>query len=773
MIIPSIIAALAVLFSEAAADPVAECDGVNQFVADDESLCKFYQCAAGRPIAMSCSKGTRLPTYYFRGNASPCSLRPPVQLCCRCNVTDDVIPQAKVSSQCEQFQPCRTRPGCTCINQVAGYYCSCPATTAAPAPTPSNDAVPLCKVNVCQNGGTCNQLYNNQFCNCPPPYTGKFCEVNACDIMICDNGACTWDRFSVFCQCERCFTGDCCNKVITSKPGCSGCNECIGGSNCTELRTHLCKCNPCSNPKESCRDGVFNKRPRSCYLPPTTASDSYTLMFQDNYSDPPFGLEVYVSAAEDDNVTRTVTVDTPLGTAGCQYSQKVDIAAGVVQKFQVGNCLKHLATGKQNVGIRVRETSGKLINVYCINRAQWSADGWLALPDKVAGLTFTVISYSPIISSSQFAIVATANKTVVKIVLSNPSEDLAGSAANGLLIVHLDAYQTYQVQSKKNDLSGTVIQSNNPIHVYSGESRTWVGPSAQNPDYPSTTVDGYSKSRDNLILECPGWVTWGNTYAIVPLSRTMLGYAYTEEAVRIAGTTTTVCVYYATTSASSAEVAFKAYTVVLQEDQRFVTQIYLNAEYNYFLSCSKPVEIVEITESALIKYSSVSGGNFADYNDPSFIYVPAVSSYTNFFHFVPPVFSVTGGPYKYTYMRLIAEQKDYPYIELNDQPLYPTPPAENEVAKPWSPIYVPAGAPASDYPRLYGAIFRISSSSETEVFHPDGSVKFMCIVEGFDDRESYAIVLGANIRALRNGTDAASASRLAALTGQQPFLTVY
>lgn len=738
----------------ASAAPLFPCDGINQFVADTDELCVYWWCVNGSPIEQRCAKGTRLPSYYARGNDNPCTVKVK-KTCSRCNVSDDVIPTSNVTNQCALFQPCATRPGCTCIDQVRGYYCSCPDATTQ-GPTPPNQLGPLCDVNVCQNGGTCYSLYKYQFCNCPAPYTGKYCEVNGCDNMVCNNGVCAWDNFGVYCQCEACFTGSCCDTVL-QVAACSGCNECVGGSNCTELRTQLCSCNPCPSKTDTCLNGVFKVRDRQCFKAPTTASNTFTLMFEQNLSNDPRGLEVYVASSTDDGNPRYVTVDAPRGTPDCSYSESAVIAPGEVHRFNVDPCLVHVYTEIENFGIRVRETNGSFINVYCINQAQYSADGWLALPDSVAGKYFVVISYSPIITRSQFGVVSITDGTIVNIHLSADSEDLtcAGPTCRYLRVT-LDAYQTYQVSSAINDLSGTVIESSSPVHVYSGEQRAWVSPSPLDPYY-SPNVPSGARSRDNLILECTSMETWGYTYAIVPMTRSILGYSYTEEAARIAGGTTTACTLYATINPPA---TYTTYALALNAANSYIAQFYMNADYNYFLACDQPVMVVEITESAIQGISLE--------NDPSFIFGVSYSSYSNFYSYVPPLYSVTGGPYQYMFLRLAAVDPDYQGIEVNNALLYPTPPPVNAALKPWSQIYVPpGGAPASEYPQrpLFGAIFYLSNNESSSIIHPSLTVKFMCIVEGYDNRESFGIALGADVRPLRNGTASSFSAVLAAARG--------
>jgi len=93
-------------------------------------------------------------------------------------------------------------------------------------------------------------------------------------------------------------------------------------------RINSCKCNRCANETDSCIDVNPGKGARRCVKPPDTAASEFTLMFEDNFANPPYGLEVYVSAASDDGKSRAVTVDAPL----MGYSASDVIQPGEVKK---------------------------------------------------------------------------------------------------------------------------------------------------------------------------------------------------------------------------------------------------------------------------------------------------------------------------------------------------------------------------------------------------------------------------------------------------------
>ncbi|XP_071817065.1 uncharacterized protein [Apostichopus japonicus] len=97
----------------------------------------------------------------------------------------------------------------------------------------------LCKINHCQNGGTCRNRGGSPGCVCPEGVSGVDCEiVEACRNFVCNNGGvCILLGDQTVCECQDGFTGTNCNGVDP----CFGVN-CQNGGACQSSNPGTCVC---------------------------------------------------------------------------------------------------------------------------------------------------------------------------------------------------------------------------------------------------------------------------------------------------------------------------------------------------------------------------------------------------------------------------------------------------------------------------------------------------------------------------------------------------
>lgn len=148
-------------------------------------------------------------------------------------------------------------------------------------------------------------------------------------------------------------------------------------------------------------------------------------------------------------------------------------------------------------------TTDKEVTVYALNQAVTTSDAFMVLPTDVLGINYFVLSYKSDgdndgfswSTPSQFAVVATADSTIVTIIPK--AETLVNGLATQKII--LQQGQVYLVQAKittKNlnpDLTGTQIVSTKPIAVFSGHQRATV----------PVPNNYFNPSRDVLIEQLP------------------------------------------------------------------------------------------------------------------------------------------------------------------------------------------------------------------------------------------------------------------------------
>ena len=101
-----------------------------------------------------------------------------------------------------------------------------------------------CSDITCRNGGTCVDKDMCGFtCQCPPQYSGDYCEQYICPTDYCSgHGRCVNNFYTVTCQCDEGYTGSRCSikQDYCSVYG----NPCKNGGSCmsSSTNTFYCKC---------------------------------------------------------------------------------------------------------------------------------------------------------------------------------------------------------------------------------------------------------------------------------------------------------------------------------------------------------------------------------------------------------------------------------------------------------------------------------------------------------------------------------------------------
>jgi hypothetical protein len=157
------------------------------------------------------------------------------------------------------------------------------------------------------------------------------------------------------------------------------------------------------------------------------------------------------------------------------------------------------------------------VNVYALNWDRNSADVAVIYPVPSLGKEYFAMCYEPHVHNrpahgrnSEFLIVASEDNTLVNITPSVVTS--GGKPAGSSFQVTLHKGEVYQVQSLnqrdlagQGDLTGSYIESDKPIAVYSGNFSTTVP--------AESGMSGY----DHLYEQMPPLQTWGREYYAVPL----------------------------------------------------------------------------------------------------------------------------------------------------------------------------------------------------------------------------------------------------------------
>lgn len=246
----------------------------------------------------------------------------------------------------------------------------------------------------------------------------------------------------------------------------------------------------------------------------TTEGKEFWVVFQKNFRDyttddrtlaakpaDPLQLELFITSSE--NATGYVEIR-GLGfrypftvQAGKVISIPIDTAAQVRSSEKIEDLAVHIVADEQ-------------IAVYGLNRRYQTTDTYLAHPVNVLGTNYRAMCYAWLQNDllAQMAIIATQDGTHVTITPSAKTQK--GRPAKQPFVVELNRGDVYQViprydPNTKSDLTGTLIESDKPIAVFSGHNCAYV---------PDPRV----KACNLLVEQLPSIKAWGRQFFVGTLA---------------------------------------------------------------------------------------------------------------------------------------------------------------------------------------------------------------------------------------------------------------
>jgi IgGFc binding protein/Secretion system C-terminal sorting domain len=165
-------------------------------------------------------------------------------------------------------------------------------------------------------------------------------------------------------------------------------------------------------------------------------------------------------------------------------------------------------------GLSVHITSDSEIAVYGLNHKAYSSDAFMGLPVNVLGTEYRTMNYLTSnndgdLLPGMFLVLGVVDSTNVTITLNGASNQ--GNAVGVPFNVRLNKGDSYLVEGTRdltNDLTGSLIESDQPIAVFSGHHRTSI------PDTAVNDEDG--TSRNHLVEQLPPVSAWGDSALVVP-----------------------------------------------------------------------------------------------------------------------------------------------------------------------------------------------------------------------------------------------------------------
>jgi hypothetical protein len=200
---------------------------------------------------------------------------------------------------------------------------------------------------------------------------------------------------------------------------------------------------------------------------PSSAGNDFWLTIPTLYSGSGEQLIIYISS----QMTNSVILSIP----GLGFTHNFTLAPASVTNISlpIAAIISTNGSPSEN-GIHV--TATQPVSVYILYLLPTASTAFTAYQTRMLGTNYCVLARpSYVAGRSEFAIVGTVNNTSVAI---TPSATANLLGFNGVTVTNitLQQGQTYQLQSTttSNDVTGTLITSDNPIAVFAGASDTFA-----------------------------------------------------------------------------------------------------------------------------------------------------------------------------------------------------------------------------------------------------------------------------------------------------------
>ena len=315
-------------------------------------------------------------------------------------------------------------------------------------------------------------------------------------------------------------------------------------------------------------------------------------------------LTIYITSATSQSAT--VQVVAPLLASTVWPGTGVNVAPGTSQIVTIPVQFQLSGLGIEQKGIYVSASNN--IVVFAKNRYLGSCGAFQVIPQNFLGTSYhAVVSWADSFTAKSFpfiAVVASASGTTT-VTFNFPSGSGTAITYNGnryttSMQIQLSQWQTFQLQDTGlSDLTGTYIQSSQPVAVFSG-----------NVDANVVNDNGDNKIPDHFVEQMIPVTAYGTVFYAVAFP----GQSGNNLYLRI------VCQYDSTTIYVNSAFfgSCNAHRSIdwLQTQTAFVV-----------VQSSNPVSVTQLLDGA---------GPTAAYGTPSLVVVPAVTNYLSEYTFIVP-----------------------------------------------------------------------------------------------------------------------------------------
>ncbi|XP_072045115.1 uncharacterized protein [Amphiura filiformis] len=325
-------------------------------------------------------------------------------------------------------------------------------------------------------------------------------------------------------------------------------------------------------------------------------------------------------------------------------------------------------------------TANEAVCVYGICTSGSTADGFNVLPKRSLGQRYVIASYEPLINyqhPSEFVVTALEETTVVDITFNHDG--------HRTLQKTLYPYESFQYRDFTHDLTGTLITSNKPISVMSGNECANV---------PNTIG-----KCEFLITHLPGTNGFGRYFVLSPFLGRISGYVFRVLAI-----------------SNNTNVTVSDGTMVQLSEFDFYEGDALTAEIVTTISTTKDVIVTQYAK-----------GLYSDYKpgDPFMLLIPPTTFFSNNVTF--PVTNIPSIKTLQTSINIIVRCEENLDISLDGQ-----------IEPPWFDRLNSDGE--------FCVLRKFVEPGLHSVGHPSRNAKFMVVVYGFVWRASYGYLAGYNLQ---------------------------
>ncbi|XP_061194434.1 IgGFc-binding protein-like [Saccostrea echinata] len=359
---------------------------------------------------------------------------------------------------------------------------------------------------------------------------------------------------------------------------------------------------------------------------PDNKGTDFVVAFMENFQRA-LPVELFITTAKPYEVK--VVVTSPKWNMPSVY-ESFTLTSGQTKQLFISNEFRMYGTGESQKALSV-SASDEVI-VYGVNKEQYSTDAFLALPIDVLGREYYTVSHFPSNYNTEFLICGVFADTFVeiRIKMSDDSKIKFRSQRYGngdVVKFQISPFDTVQIQAPA-DITGTRINSSQPIVVYSGNRRTNVG---------------FGTSKDHLVQQMTPTNSWGKRFITLPIPTRTTGDYFRFIASEDSTVVKTTGFDYKLSKNVS-------YTLYLSKAGDFLEKYHSSYLYS-FVTSSKPIMLVQIVSSQVLEMA-----------DPAMTLIPPIEQYSSEYVFTTPKYSL--GEYT-NYFMFVVHSKDADGLQLD------------------------------------------------------------------------------------------------------------